>query len=109
MAQQLDLLERKKSINEEAEEFHRRNPDVLKTIKEMSLDMFQRGWRKYAIATLWESLRHNKNKQTSDPNSEFKLNNNYRAWYARKVMADVPCLKGFFSIREQRTGDVGSF
>jgi len=43
-----------------------------------------------------------------DPAEPFKLNNNYRAFYARKIMAEVPELAGFFEVRasaaDQRQG-----
>jgi hypothetical protein len=36
---------------------------------------------------------------TNDPSSEFKFNNNYRAFMAREIM-QKPMLEGFFSTRK---------
>jgi len=37
---------------------------------------------------------------TNDPSSEFKFNNNYRAFMAREIMLNNPLLDGFFSTRK---------
>ncbi len=41
--------------------------------------------------------------QTDDPTSEFRLNNDYRALYARQLMDNEPELDGFFETRTLRS------
>jgi len=37
---------------------------------------------------------------------EFKLNNNFTCWYARKFVAEFPEFEGFFEFRQIRAGDI---
>jgi hypothetical protein len=49
---------------------------------------------------LFEVMRWNWFMTTTDPDSDFKLNNNYRSRYARKLMDEYPELDGIFEVRE---------
>lgn len=39
---------------------------------------------------------------TDDPSSEFKLNNNYKSFYSRMIMFNIPELSEMFDTRSQR-------
>jgi hypothetical protein len=60
----------------------------------------RRGVRRWGIKALFEVLRWNRLMQTSA--DDWKLNNNFTAYYARSIMAAVPELQGFFEIRGTR-------
>lgn len=49
---------------------------------------------------LTEILRWSYQIQTDDPTSDFKINNNLRSRFARKIMAENPDLDGIFETRE---------
>ena len=97
-----DLYPDKLSIEEEAQRFHENNPQVAVELLSLAHQLRRRGHRRYGIAGLFEVLRYQR--ALSTYGSEFKLNNNFRAFYARFLMKYDPRLDGFFEVRVQRTG-----
>jgi hypothetical protein len=81
------------------EAFKEANPWVLPKLTRMCVDLRNRGHWHYGIAALVEVLRYDF-ALTNDPSSEFKFNNNYRAFMAREIMQNNPLLDGFFSTRK---------
>jgi len=88
------------TITAKFNEFHLANPHVYRTL------VFQcrqyrrrRPGQKIGIATLWENLRWDYLMSTE--HEDFKLNNNFRAHYARLIMALNADLDGMFELREQ--------
>lgn len=88
--------ERGQTLEERFEMFNAANPHVYAELKRMALAAQARGVRHYGIAALFEVMRFSALMTTGE---EFKLNNSYRAFFARKLMADVPALEGFFETR----------
>jgi hypothetical protein len=80
--------------------FHSENLQVYDKLVELAFILKDRGHRKIGIAMLFEQLRWLYAMKTTDMGG-FKLNNNYRAFYARMLMERNPALSGFFEIREQ--------
>ena len=79
-------------------EFHRDNPDVYTELVKLAKQLKAKGRSKYGIKSLFEVVRWHRALATTG--DEFKLNNNYTAYYARLIMHREPSLKGFFSVRE---------
>lgn len=78
--------------------FHESNPHVYCTLRRLARDWVARtGRRQLGIGALFEASRWDIAITTNDP--EFKLNNNYRAFYARLLMAREPDLDGLFQLR----------
>ncbi len=96
MARSLFFVE-KPTIEEMFWEFHTSNPHVLPALYDLAMQLKRRGHKKYSIAGLFEVLRFHRALKTTG--EDFKLNNNYRAHYARKLMLDYPELDGFFNLR----------
>ena len=88
------------TIQERFEAFHKSNPHVYNELCNLARQLKARGRERYGIKSLFEALRWHKAMQTSD--EEFKLNNNFTAFYARLLMAQEPELDGFFEVREQK-------
>ena len=84
------------------EEFHRLNPQVYKVLESMTAEMVNRGRRKIGIKMLIEVLRWNYYMGTDDPNSEFKVNNNYVPYYARLILECHPEWDGIFELRTMK-------
>ena len=78
---------------------HRENAHVYGELLALALQVRRRGFSHYGIGGLFEVLRWHRALSTSD--TEFKLNNNHRAFYARLMMREEPELSGFFQLREQ--------
>lgn len=88
------------SIQESFEQFHRDNPWVYEALRRLAVDLVRRGRKKVGIGMLFEVLRWQHTRETVDPNSEFKLNNNLRSRYARLLMDNEAELAGAFEVRE---------
>jgi len=85
------------------ETFHTENPHVYEELKERALALKRAGASHGGIGQLFEVLRYDYAIRTHG--GEFKLNNNYRAFYARVLMAECAELEGFFSTRNQWGGE----
>lgn len=81
-------------------DFDRDNPEVYQQLKMLAFSLIDKGINRYGIAALFEVLRYHSAIETNDP--DFKLNNNHKAFYARKFIADFPCYKDFFELRERK-------
>lgn len=91
------------TIKEQFQEFHQANPHVAQALAEMAFALRNRGHDHFGMKALFEALRFQYALQTNDPNSEFRLNNNYTALYARYLMKKYPELEGFFETRQRRS------
>jgi len=78
--------------------FHAENPQVYSSLADMSLRLVRAGQKRLSINMLFEVLRYRTILRTRG--DQFKLNNNYRAEYARKLMRENPELYGQFEIRK---------
>lgn len=90
------------TLEQQFEAFHRLNPHVYARLHMMALDLVRRGRQKIGMKMLFEVLRWQHAMTTTDPASEFKLNNNYTAFYARLLMEQDKRLDGLFEVRQQR-------
>lgn len=80
------------------EEFHANNPKVYETLVRLARQWVSTtGRHKIGIGALTERTRWEIAIATSDP--DFKINNSYRAWYARLIMRQEPDLAGLFELR----------
>lgn len=79
--------------------FHEANPHVYHLIVRFAREKKRAGFKHYGIAGVFERVRWEMPITTEG--DAFKLNNNYRAFYARLVMAECPDLAGFFHTRRQ--------
>jgi hypothetical protein len=85
-------------VTEAAMRFHHGNPHVFRKLVEIALEVKRSGKRHFGIAALFERLRWISQFQTED--DKYKLNNSYRAYYARQLMEQVPELREFFKTRD---------
>lgn len=83
---------------ERFEQFCEENPHVYDHLVELALDYKNgTGRDRLSIKTLWERLRWEYAFTTTD--EDYKLNNNYHAFYARLMMLIEPELRDFFVTR----------
>ena len=96
---QFDIF-RADRIETEFREFHAEHPEIYVQLVKLARTWQSNGSQKLGIATLFEVLRWNSH---LNPNKTggYKLNNNYRALYARLIMDQEPDLKGLFELRER--------
>ena len=93
----------KKSIQERFEEFHQEHPQVYREFKAIAEQLYDKGWRHYGAGTIYEVLRYHSDTADGRDAEPYKLNNNYRSRYARRLMAEDPRFQGFFETRSLRS------
>ena len=96
---QFDIF-RADRIETEFREFHAQHPEVYTQLVKLARTWQNNGSQKLGIATLFEVLRWNSH-LNPDKTGGYKLNNNYRALYARLIMDQEQDLKGLFELRER--------
>lgn len=85
-------------MSEAFEQFHFDNPRVYVILVRLAREWIRlTGRHKLGIKTLYERARWEIALATSDP--DFKLNNNYTAYYARLIMRRESDLAGLFDLR----------
>lgn len=82
--------------------FHAANPHVLEQLIEMTEQAQQRGAVRVGIGALFEVLRWEHLMSTARGEDDFKLNNNYRAYYVREIQTRRPDLAHLFETRRSR-------
>ena len=87
----------KHPLREKFEQFDHDNPHVWNLFKQFTFEAIRKGHRYFSIALVTERIRWEITVNTTDP--EFKLNNNYKAFYARKFHRDYPMYDGLFRTR----------
>lgn len=97
--QQIDWCALPSDIAEGFREFHAENPHVYDALVSMARDLVARGYRRVGMAMLFEILRWDHMMKT-DCSEPFKLNNNYKAYYARLIEAREPDLVDVFTKRQ---------
>jgi hypothetical protein len=86
------------------QKFHEANPHVYCGLVNLARELKRKGVPKYGMAALYEVLRYRSiTTQETTPGSGYKLNNSYRAYYARLIEKNEPDLAGFFKMRETRS------
>ena len=88
---------------EKLERFHELNPQVFNAFESMSRELTNRGRKRIGIKMLFEVLRWNYYMETSDPNSDFKINNNYAPYYSRLLIDKHPEWADVFELRTIRS------
>lgn len=88
------------SLAEQFKAFHNANPGVYQALRRLALEAVENKWRRGSISLLYERLRWLYAVQTQG--SQYKLNNNWRAFYARMLMDNEEQLSDWFDVRTQK-------
>lgn len=87
-----------RNIRMKAKRWMEENPNVYELFKRFTMELVGAG-RKFNISLITERVRwecYFKYKE------EFKINNSYRSYIARKLVSDIPELRGVFQFRKTR-------
>ena len=88
------------SITYDQETYDQENPEVWLEFQTLALQLIERGVRHYGAKAIFEVLRYHRTLETADP--EYKINNNYTSYYARKFIRRHPRHSDFFEVRRSR-------
>lgn len=80
--------------------YHAENPNVYERFEDVALQTAATGFHKYSSKTILEVIRWHVSIETRD--ADFKINNNFTAYYARLFMQNHPELPGFFETRKRQ-------
>lgn len=91
------------SIEAKWHQFDKDHPEVYLQLVKLARQWMSHGRTRLGISTLFEKLRWEWHVSDLQDRDGFKLNNNYRSLYARKIMALNPDLKDIFETRTLTT------
>ena len=77
------------------------NPRIWELFVNFTIVMIQRGFENYSARAVMHRVRWETNMELGD-NSDFKINNNWTPYYARKFHSQFPQHEGFFRNRISR-------
>ena len=80
-------------------QYHKDNPQIYMKFKKLALHLINKGRKHYGAKAIFEVIRYN---TVIEGNDDFKVNNNYTAFYARLFEQDHPQYGGFFSKRKSK-------
>lgn len=87
------------SLLEQFKEFHRTNPHVAEEWLTATRQIADAGLTRIGAGTISERLRWLLRVENVHPNSIYKFNENYSAFYARLTMMTDPTLDGIFKVK----------
>ena len=90
------------TLRERFEIYHAENPHIYAALCRFADQALRAGRTRIGIAMIFERMRWYSTIEAADRDDGFKLNNSYRAFYARLWMHEHPAHDGFFETREQR-------
>lgn len=85
---------------EKFEKYHEANPRVYELFKRFAREAKARR-KRYSASAIFERIRWHSEVETNG--GDFKINNYFRPWYARKLMEECPEFRGFFETRRLRS------
>lgn len=98
MNAQLSMFD--KTLTEQFLAYDRDRPDMYRELVKLAREWQEKGRGRWSINGMFEVLRWQRYIDYGD--DKYKCNNNYRAFYARKLMAEYPEFHGMFELRERR-------
>lgn len=98
---------RLEEMREQAQRFHNDHPEVWDLFVQFTGEMIARGFKNYSVNAIFERIRWEMD-AGGDGKTAFKLNNNYRAFYARRFHRMFPEHDGFFRTREQISSETSA-
>lgn len=96
------------TIRERWEAFHAGHPEVGAALRELASRLVARGHRHLGISMLWETLRYQTMLGAGPDEDAYRLNNDFRALYARWLMDSDARLDGVFEIRRAAASSEGN-
>jgi hypothetical protein len=94
---------RLQEMAEQADDFHKKHPEIWEKFVEFTFDRINRGYPNYSVKAIFERIRWDMGDVGGDGVTEFKVGNNHPPFYARRFMKMYPEHNGFFRTRVQKS------
>ena len=88
----------------EFDTYHEANPWVYEAFKRLTFQLIDAGRKNFSASAVVERIRWGVSIGDYGPD-DFKINNNYRAFYARLFHMEHPQHDGFFRTRKQKSAN----
>lgn len=90
-------LYQQKELSVKFAEYHKENPHIYNQFRYYTLRAIESGYKNFGAQMIIERIRW----QTGvvSKNSDFKINNDYAAFYSRMFMAEYPSYSSYFRTR----------
>ena len=95
---------RQDELQAEFDRYHQDNPQVYEAFKRLTFQLINAGRENFSASAVVERIRWGVSIGEYGPD-DFKINNNYRAFYARLFHVEHPQHDGFFRTRKQKSAD----
>jgi hypothetical protein len=95
---------RQDELQAEFDRYHQENPKVYEAFKRLTFQLISAGRENFSASAVVERIRWGVSIGEYGPD-DFKINNNYRAFYARLFHVEHPQHEGFFRTRKQKSAD----
>lgn len=99
---QLGFEAAESQIEQAAQRFDVEHPQVYALVCRFALEAVAAGRRRVGIAAVWERIRWHFDVET-DPANRYRLNNSFRAYYARRFAREHPEHADLFETRRLRS------
>jgi len=80
------------------EQYDTHHPEIWKQFRDITFRLIFRNVKHYGAKAIFEIIRYHRTIEYGD--TDYKVNNNYTAYYARKFMRKFPGHQNFFETRE---------
>lgn len=100
-------MKEKPTIKEQFKAFDKANPHIYKLFRKFTRIARNAGLPKYSADAILHRIRWHLDVEVIHTEADidpFKINNNYSAHYARKMMKRNPAFQGFFETRVLKNG-----
>lgn len=93
-----------KNLSDRFAEYHLENPHIYQKFRYFTLVAIESGYKHIGAQMIIERIRW----QTGvvSKNSDFKINNDYAAFYARMFMAEYPSYSSYFRTRQSEADKI---
>lgn len=88
------------TLDERFQAYHEAHPEVFAAFKRLATDLLRRGRQHYGAGAIFEVIRYEQALRGGVDDDGFKINNDYRSRYARKLIAEDPRFANFFELRK---------
>jgi len=99
------MTTREEEITRQARLFDTNHPDFWQTFKRLAFRMINAGHKHYSVNGVFEAVRWETAINQGPDAEHFKINNNFRPYFARKFAVFFPLYADFFRTRKRISKD----